>query len=160
MVVPPISHPKMFFLVGKPIVVGYHHFRNPPIFHKVFQFWFVVMERIHENATLEQFSATGATGDTTDTAQRVFFKATLYCDLRVITAAMLTRIRSVDYAEVFPHYWFGSGGCLAQNKWRKRCVSLGQILVKWYSIWFSLCIVSGRGMRTKFGYTFYLSHKS
>ena len=28
-VVPP-KHPKMIILVGKPIVVGYHHFRNPP----------------------------------------------------------------------------------------------------------------------------------
>ena len=31
MVVPPISHPKCWsFLVGKPMVVGYHHFRKPP----------------------------------------------------------------------------------------------------------------------------------
>jgi len=29
MVVPP-KHPKMIILVGKPMVVGYHHFRNPP----------------------------------------------------------------------------------------------------------------------------------
>ena len=29
MVVPP-KHPKRSFLVGKPMVVGYHHFRKPP----------------------------------------------------------------------------------------------------------------------------------
>ena len=26
----PPKHPKLSFLVGKPIVVGYHHFRKPP----------------------------------------------------------------------------------------------------------------------------------
>ena len=30
MVVPPFHTPKWSFLVGKSIVVGYHHFRNPP----------------------------------------------------------------------------------------------------------------------------------
>ena len=30
MVVPPISTPKWSFLVGKPMVVGYHRFRKPP----------------------------------------------------------------------------------------------------------------------------------
>ena len=32
MVVPP-KHPKWSFLVGKPLVVGYHHFRKPPYIH-------------------------------------------------------------------------------------------------------------------------------
>ena len=26
----PAKHPKMMILVGKPMVVGYHHFRKPP----------------------------------------------------------------------------------------------------------------------------------
>ena len=30
MVVPPFHTPKWSFLVGNPMVVGYHHFRNPP----------------------------------------------------------------------------------------------------------------------------------
>ena len=30
----PQNTPKWSFLVGKPIVVGYHHFRNPPIYSK------------------------------------------------------------------------------------------------------------------------------
>ena len=30
MVVPPFHTPKWSFLVGKPMVVGYHHFRRPP----------------------------------------------------------------------------------------------------------------------------------
>ena len=30
MVVPPFHTPKWSFLVGKPMVVGYHHFRKPP----------------------------------------------------------------------------------------------------------------------------------
>ena len=33
MVVPPFHTPKWSFLVGKPIVVGYHHFRKPPYIH-------------------------------------------------------------------------------------------------------------------------------
>ena len=36
MVVPP-KHPKWSFLVGKPMVVGYHHFRKPPYATKWFR---------------------------------------------------------------------------------------------------------------------------
>ena len=37
MVVPPISTPKWSFLAGKPIVVGDHYFRKPPIWEEFSQ---------------------------------------------------------------------------------------------------------------------------
>ena len=36
MVVPPFHTPKMIILVGKPMVVGYHHFRKPPFENLLF----------------------------------------------------------------------------------------------------------------------------
>ncbi len=124
--------------------------------------------------------------------RRYFSRATLYCNLKVIKAAMLPMLKSpphnlrrmllrnAEYAEVFPHYRFGSSGYLAQNvccsrtmlsfEWRKRYeflwVKLGSNDTYSYLLYFSLCIVmSGRGLHTKSGYTSYfstmlLSHQS